>query len=192
MNRCLCILWIATALCAWTLPVAAVPYYPDPVLEEASDQDPHPMAEMINLAKDGDARAQFILGDLYSKGKGGLAKNEKKARYWFETSARNGYAQSFIRLAALAKRRDNFVDAYKWYTLGIEKLRSGPAQKFAIDQRNRLAMEKKLDRDDIRTARADAEDWKRRKENEEREARRIKQQQETISKKQEASRHEQN
>lgn len=189
MIRFFCILCIATAILARAFPAAAVPYYPDPVLEATGDHDPHPMTEMIGLAKNGDARAQFILGDLYSKGKGGLAKNEKKARYWFETSARNGYAQSFIRLAALAKRRDNFIDAYKWYTLGIEKLRSGPVQKFAIDQRNKLATDRKLGKNGIKTARADAEEWKRRKEQEEREAR---QQKNASSGKQETSRHEQN
>ena len=189
MIRFFCILCIATAILARAFPATAIPYYPDPVLEATGDHDPHPMTEMIGLAKNGDARAQFILGDLYSKGKGGLAKNEKKARYWFETSARNGYAQSFIRLAALAKRRDNFIDAYKWYTLGIEKLRSGPVQKFAIDQRNKLATDRKLGKNGIKTARADAEEWKRRKEQEEREAR---QQKNASSGKQETSRHEQN
>src|SRR5205807_2654695 len=77
-------------------------YYEDPVYVKINKDDQHPMDDLITLAAEGDARAQFILGDLYSKGKGGLAKNRVKARYWFEISARHGFTPSFVRLGALA------------------------------------------------------------------------------------------
>ncbi|MEZ0260084.1 MAG: hypothetical protein ACAH80_03700, partial [Alphaproteobacteria bacterium] len=59
------------------------------------------------------------LGDMYGKGKGGLGRNLVKSRYWFESAALRGYDPAFIRLAALAKRQKDMVEAYKWYTLAI-------------------------------------------------------------------------
>ncbi|TNE30944.1 MAG: hypothetical protein EP349_04615, partial [Alphaproteobacteria bacterium] len=61
-----------------------IPVYPDPVYKPLYEDAEHPLAVLIAMAdEDGDARAQFILGDLYSKGKGGFAKDLKEAARWF-------------------------------------------------------------------------------------------------------------
>ncbi len=148
-----------------TLPAAAqaaeqIKYLSDPVYEKMAPEDPHPMEDLVLMGEEGDARAQFILGDLYGKGKGGLPRNIKKSREWFEKSARRGYAQSFIRLAALEKRVKKPEDAYKWYTLAIDALPSGE-RKWAQTARDALVKEHSLTAAQIKSAKAAASAWKK-------------------------------
>lgn len=139
---------------------AQIKYLSDPVYEKLAPEDPHPMDDLLSLGAEGDARAQFILGDLYGKGKGGLPRNAKKSREWFEKSARGGYAQSFIRLAALEKRVGKPEDAYKWYTLAIDTL-PGAERRHAQSAREALAKEHGLTAAQIRAARQAAQEWKK-------------------------------
>lgn len=119
---------------------ADIPYHQDPVYKEIHGDDQTPMDDIIDYAKTGDVRAQFILGDLYAKGKGGLPQNTKEARRWFEESASHGYAHSFIRLAALAKRENKPVEAWKWYTLAIDSLDDTDKRRFVINARRDLRL----------------------------------------------------
>ena len=163
------LLTIALVLLA-ALPAQAekIKYYQDPVYQRLNAGDAHPMNDLIALAEGNDTRAQFILGDLYAKGKGGLSKNEKKASYWFEQSAKRGYVASFVRLAALAKRRQANVEAYKWYSLAIEQF-SGGDQKYALKARNNLAASANLSAKEIKEAKNAVNDWKVSKVKEDRE-----------------------
>lgn len=146
---------------ALTTPAAAqIKYQTDPVYEKMAAEDPHPMEDLIALGEEGDIRAQFILGDLYSKGQGGLPRNIKKSREWFEKSARGGYPQSFIRLAALEKRMKNPADAYKWYTLAIETLPAGE-RRWAQTSRDTLVKDESLTNAQTRAARQAAAEWKK-------------------------------
>lgn len=137
-----------------------IKYLSDPVYEKLASEDPHPMEDLLLLGDQGDIRAQFILGDLYGKGKGGLPRNTKKSREWFEKSAKGGYAQSFIRLAALEKRVNKPEDAYKWYTLAVETLPSAE-KKWAQTARDALTKEAGLTSAQIKAARKAAQDWKK-------------------------------
>lgn len=139
---------------------AEIKYLSDPVYEKLAAEDPHPMDDLLQLGAEGDSRAQYILGDLYSKGKGGLPRHTGKARDWFEKSARGGYVQSFIRLAALEKRVNKPEDAYKWYTLAIETLPSSE-KKWPQTARDALVKEVKLTPDQIKAAKKAAQDWKK-------------------------------
>ena len=56
-------------------PARAMEYYSDPVYKLLNKDDHHPMEDMVNLAEQGDTRAQFIMGDLYAKGKGDVGLN---------------------------------------------------------------------------------------------------------------------
>lgn len=152
----------ALALALFTHGAAAetIKYLSDPVYEKLAAEDPHPMEDLLLMGEEGDARAQFILGDLYGKGKGGLPRNIKKARAWFEQSARGGYAQSFIRLAALEKRVKKPEDAYKWYTLAIETLPSAE-RKWAQTSRDALVKEHSLTPAQTKAAKAAASAWKK-------------------------------
>ena len=115
-----------------------VEYHNDPIYVPLGGADNHPMLDLFNLAEDDDPRAQYILADLYSKGKGGIGKNTKLAKMLFERSAKLGNADAFTRLAAIAKHEDNKIEAYKWYSLGINRLKQGSAIKWARDQRTAL------------------------------------------------------
>lgn len=156
-------------------PVASaerIDYYQDPVYQKISADDSHPMEELLELAQKGDPRAQYILGDLYGKGKGGLGKNRVKSRYWFETAALNGYSMAFIRLAAQAKNARDYVSAYKWYTLDVSDA-GGDERRWSQGQRDKL--EEKLSKNDLREAKEAANSWraKREKERAERRAKEL-------------------
>lgn len=140
--------------------VGGLTYFEDPVYEKISPEDHHPMDDMILYAQAGDTRAQYILGDMYGKGKGGFAKNEKKAREWFEMAARNGEIYSFVRLAALAKHHKNWTEAYQWYYLATQRSHHGDDdRKWAASQLKKLKDEGKVSGAEIKTAEKDAAAW---------------------------------
>jgi TPR repeat protein len=157
-NLCL-VLTIAFLMCGASA-YADMQYPSDPVYQSLDPADPSPMQDMIDLAKGGDARAQYILGDLYSKGKGGLPKDSKKSADWFETAAKNGYFESFIRLAALARHQGKPVEAYKWYTLGTYYLDSREWRQHADKARDVIEKETPLKSEDIDSARKEANVWR--------------------------------
>lgn len=140
-------------------PAQAITYYEDPVYKPVSAEDHHPMEDMIMLAEEGDIRAQYILGDLFAKGKGGFVKSEEKASKWFQMSARNGNGFAFIRLAALAKHDKKWTEAYQWYTLAIERLPFGDDRAWANKQRDALTKDQKVSKDDIKAARKAVDEW---------------------------------
>jgi TPR repeat protein len=154
------VLFLLCLLCA-ALPARAetMKYIPDPVYQSFDPAEESPMQEMIDLAKGGDIRAQYILGDLFAKGKGGLARNERTGAKWFEEAARNGYHEALVRLAAVAKRRKRPIEAYKWYSLAITNLRPGPWRAHAEDARAELVKTAGLSADDLDIARKDANKW---------------------------------
>jgi len=140
-----------------------IPVYPDPIYKPLYEDAVHPLAVLIEMAQqDGDARAQFILGDLYSKGKGGFAKDLKEAASWFEASARSGYIHSYIRLAALATKRGDRIAAYQWYYLGEDHAsrKDRDLRDFMRARMDDLKSGKKpLSRDDIRLAVKNGKAW---------------------------------
>lgn len=156
---------LATAFLFTAAPAGAgqISYYQDPEYKKIASEDSHPMEELIELAQKGDARAQYILGDLYGKGKGGLGKSRVKSRYWFETSALNGYSMAFIRLAAQAKNARDYVSAYKWYTLNMSDA-GGDERRWSSKEREKL--EKKLSKNDLREAKEAANGWRAKREKE--------------------------
>lgn len=155
---------LAVIICIGLLTPAAaradLKYFPDPAYKRLNADDPPPMAEMVDLANQGDTRAMFILGDMSEKGKGGLEQDRKQARRWFEESAKHGYNQSFIRLAAMAKHDNNPQEAWQWYTLAIDSFDSGDTQDYAIRARKALVESANLSSDDIDKARKAIDDWK--------------------------------
>jgi TPR repeat protein len=151
----LCLLFAAPAA-----PAAGIPYLQDPVYGKIHPLDEHPMQDLVLLAQRGDVRAQFIVADLYAKGKGGLGKSAAKARFWFESAARKGLNAAFIRLAALSKHERKYVEAYQWYSLAVD--RGGKEGAWARNARAQLAKERRLTDRDKRIAEKAAERWKSR------------------------------
>lgn len=61
---------------------------------------PEKVDRLLNLAKSGDAIAQYNLGNLYNKGED-IEKNHAVAAMWFQLSAEQGFAESQASLGAL-------------------------------------------------------------------------------------------
>lgn len=163
MSRHLIIVFLALLMLSVSVHAEEIQYYQDPVFKRTSKDEPHPMEDIIALAEEGDGLAQFILGDLHAKGKGGYPKNEKEGAAWFEVAAKSGYHAGFVRLAAIAKRKDDLVAAYKWYTLALDKFSFGKERSWAVKERDALVSDKKLSENDIEKARAAAREWDARK-----------------------------
>ena len=89
----------------------------DPVFTPMYENAPHPLEELFFLARSGDGRAQFILADLYLKGKGGVSENRDAALSLLEHSAKNGEDAALARLGAIAEANDDKAKAYGWYTV---------------------------------------------------------------------------
>jgi TPR repeat protein len=160
MTRAVFIAAFLLTLCAGTARAGEMKYIPDPVYQSFNPSDTSPMQDMIDLANGGDIRAQYILGDLYAKGKGGLSKDEKAGARWFEIAAKNGYYEAFIRLAALARRQDKPVDAYKWYTLAMHYMDYGPWRDYAETARDALEKNHKFTQTELDEARKDGNLWR--------------------------------
>lgn len=137
---------------------AEIAYSADPPYKKLNPADSSPMMEMHGLAKGGDLRAMYILGNLYAKGQGGLPKDLDVAQEWFEKSAMQGYAQSFLRLAALAKRAKKPIEAYKWYTLAVDNLDAAWQDRARL-KRDSLVLDTQLTSSDKDQAHRDANLW---------------------------------
>lgn len=72
------------------------------------------------LALQGDAEAQYALGQVYLKGRG-APMSYAKALTWFTKSAEQGYVPALYSLGEMYVKaqgvKRNFVEAYKWYSL---------------------------------------------------------------------------
>ena len=139
---------------------SSVTYKSDPVFAPINEVDQHPLQGLFDLAHEGDPRAQYILGDLFAKGKGGISKDQDKARLLFEHSAKGGTPQAFIRLAALAKVNKNYRDAYMWYHLSIDRQKKRNLKNWSKRQLKELLDTVGLSSEDKRQARKDVKAWK--------------------------------
>ena len=76
--------------------------------------------EFKALAVRGDARAQALLGTMYSEGNG-VPKNYREAIKWTRKAAVQGYASAQYNLGVMYSDGQvvprNYVLAYKWYSL---------------------------------------------------------------------------
>ena len=100
------------------------------------------LREWTPFAEQGDAIAQFIVGDMYRRGRG-VPQNLKTAVKWYTFAAEQGfvYAQTYLGYMyrwGLGVPKD-YKTAVKWWTRAAE-------QGNAYAQRNLEALQKKLKR----------------------------------------------
>ncbi len=57
----------------------------------------------MRAAENGDAMAQFNIGSCYLRGVSGVEKDEKKAKYWFEKSASQGFDKAKEAISVLSR-----------------------------------------------------------------------------------------
>ena len=74
----------------------------------------------------GDANAQFKVGQMYSNGEGDVAKDEKEGIKWYHLAAAQGHAQAHAAIGFLYEDgiediiQQNMEEAVKWYHLAAE------------------------------------------------------------------------
>lgn len=90
---------------------------------EASKNEKHDQArKYIEIgANHGNPKMQLALGLLYESGDLGQEKNEQKALYWIEKSAKQDYAQGQRELGRLYKKRGDYTKAFELYKKSAEQ-----------------------------------------------------------------------
>jgi len=78
------------------------------------------IADLIDMAKKGDADAQFQLGDRYLFGEG-IPKDNVEAVKWFRLAAEKGLPQAQFNLGLSYSKGEGVlkdaVESYKWFNL---------------------------------------------------------------------------
>src|SRR3989304_2979186 len=77
----------------------------------------------IKLAEQGDAKAQFILGTMYSAGKG-VPQDDNEAVRWYHKAAGLGLAEAQFSLGLLYETGEGVAqdraEAVRWYRMAAE------------------------------------------------------------------------
>ena len=117
------------------------------------------VAAINQLAEQGDANAQFILGNMYSNGEG-VAENDAEAAKWYRRAADQGDAMAQYNLGSMYRRGEGVpeskVDAYFWFNLAA-------AQGEASAKTNKGIVEKQMTREQIAEAQRRSAAWKPKK-----------------------------
>lgn len=84
-------------------------------IQESEAQQPQ---DIVKAAEAGDARAQFLLGNMYNSGRG-QGKNVTQAAKWFRKAADQGDVDAMFHLGVMLERGrgtiKNVQEAVKWY-----------------------------------------------------------------------------
>lgn len=106
-------------------------------------------------AEQGDADAQYNLGNLYAQGQG-VAQDDAQAVAWYRKAANQGYAKAQSNLGVMYAEgrgvaRDD-VEAYRWFSIAGAK---GDAEIVKV----RDLVEKRLSKEQIAEAQKRAREW---------------------------------
>ena len=71
--------------------------------------------DYLEAAQNGDEKAQYAVGNIYSVGNLEVDKDEEKAVYWWEQSAENGNDDAMKRLGEYYKKSRQKEKAVIWY-----------------------------------------------------------------------------
>ena len=90
----------------------------------------------IAKAKAGDAESQFILGNMYDRGRG-VPKDEKEAVKWYRKAAEQGYAKAQHQLGVMYDKGEGVpeddVAAYAWFNIA-----AGNGEKNARESKEQI------------------------------------------------------
>lgn len=107
-------------------------------------------------AANGYASAQNYLAVMYSKGIGGVEKDEEQALAWHEKAAENQHEGSMFDLGKIYENGDGVkksaVEAYKWFSLSM-----AAGYDKALEARD--AMAERMTEEELAQARKNASDW---------------------------------
>ncbi len=86
------------------------------------------LKEFRPWAEQGDASAQFYLGDMYDKGLG-VPQDYQEAARWYQKAAEQGVASAQFSLAVMFFKGQgvplDYAEAVKWYRLAAEQRHAG-------------------------------------------------------------------
>ena len=78
-----------------------------------------------NLAQQGDAEAQFVLGIMYSRGSRGVPQDNEEAVKWFRKAAEQGHASAQSNLGFMYSAGEgvpqDYVKAVEWFRRAAEQ-----------------------------------------------------------------------
>ena len=116
------------------------------------------------LAAEGDARAQSVLGLLYSRGQGGVPQDKAEAVKWLRRAADQGDAQAQYNLGlSYAKGEsgepDN-VSAHMWLNLAVAHFLASDTVARAAARKDRDLVAEKMTPDQIAEAQKRAREWR--------------------------------
>ena len=113
------------------------------------------LQEWRPLAEQGDAHAQFQLGNMYSLGKG-VPKDDAEALKWYRKAAEQGYVNAQLNLGVMYYFGGgvpvNSVKAYMWWSLAKAQGNEDAAKGLYI-------IEKEMTPAEITKAQALADEW---------------------------------
>ena len=120
-------------------------------------QDPDAITELRRFAEQGDAGAQYILGDMYYNGQG-VPEDKAEAVRWYRLAAEQGDAPAQFNLGIMYREGlgvlKDFVLAHMWYNIAAAN-----GNEMAREARDNLERgsgffrsEQDLTRDEIRRA----------------------------------------
>lgn len=75
--------------------------------------------ELSPLAKAGNADAQYLLGVMYSHGRGVGADDDQSAR-WYEAAAKQGHVEAAFNLGFMLYQQERFAEAAPWLRRAAE------------------------------------------------------------------------
>ncbi len=94
----------------------------DPAFGESTEQSE--LEKIKSLAEQGLAEAQFVLGQIYHEGKGGVLDYREAIR-WYLKAAEQGYALAQVYLGTMYYKGQgvpqDYKEAVKWYRKGAEQ-----------------------------------------------------------------------
>lgn len=125
----------------------------------AYDDPPSPedIQKWEALAKQGNAEAQYNLGEAYSKGDGGLKEDKQEAFNWYERAANAGYMDAQMAMGFIYRGGEGIpmdkIMSYMWFEVASKK-----GNESAFNLRNNVAWS--MTEPEIREARKRASEWK--------------------------------
>ena len=83
------------------------------------------IAAFLQLAEQGDANAQLLLGSLYDTGQQGVPEDDAEAVRWYRLAAEQGLAEAQVNLGVMYDNGEGVpedkAEAARWYRLAAEQ-----------------------------------------------------------------------
>ena len=109
----------------------------------------------IKAAEQGDAEAQFCLGNMYAEGHG-VPRDEQQSTSWFRRAAEQGFTPAQVNLGVMYTQgqgvEPDLVEAHKWFNIA-----GGAVNEEGMDLRE--VVEEQMTPAEISKAMRLAKDW---------------------------------